>query len=284
MGNNTTQQIPEGLLDAVGEELPTFTAIERYAKGGTPPKCCEGQTRDNCTAKILFALTRKVYSPQKAGRLWDAIIEHNKWLMKRLGRNCGVSVAALDYLMNVSGKWDEAVVAEVNQIETLTEAATLDGLTGLYVREVFDSWLEKSVAESQRYGDALSLLMADIDDFKKVNDTHGHQVGDRVLKTIGSDFMDNLRSSDFAARYGGEELVAGLPHTKIHSAHTVAEKVRRAVSERFYGTLGITMSVGGACWGEGMNGPNDLVEAADRALYTAKKEGKNCVVFDPPKF
>ncbi len=103
-------------------------------------------------------------------------------------------VSALDYLMNVSGKWDEAVVAEVNQIETLTEAAILDGLTGLYVREVFDSWLEKSVAESQRYGDALSLLMADIDDFKKVNDTHGHQVGDRVFKTIGSDFMDNLRS------------------------------------------------------------------------------------------
>jgi len=210
-------------------------------------------------------------------------MEHETWLVKRLGRRSGISVAALDFLMNVSGEMEQAVVAEADQIEDLTDAATMDGLTGLYMREIFDSWLEKSVAESQRYGDPLSLLMADIDDFKMINDTHGHQVGDEVLKDIGTAFMDSLRSADFAARYGGEELVAVLPHTGIRSARRVAEKIRRAVQKRYAAQLGVTISIGVACWRGDMSAPTDFVEAADRALYEAKRSGKNCVKVAAPE-
>jgi diguanylate cyclase (GGDEF)-like protein len=280
MDNKIKQHIPEDLIDSVGEALPTFEEIERFAKDGTPPKSCSGPLRD-CAARILLALTRKAYHPKKAEKLWRAIVKHEKWLKERLGRKSGISVAALDYLMNVVGEWDQAVVAETEQIEDLTDAATLDGLTGLYMREVFDPWLEKSVAESRRYGDPLSLLMADIDDFKTINDTHGHQAGDKVLKSIGSDFRNNLRSADFAARYGGEELVAVLPHTKRNSAYTVAEKIRRAVCERFEDNLDVTISIGAACWRDDMNSASDLVQAADKALYAAKEMGKNRVVVDP---
>ena len=280
--NISKQHIQERLLDTVGEDLPSFTEIEQYARAGVVPECCAGLRRDCCTAKILSALTCKACAPHESEKRWRAIMAHEKWLEKQLGRNPGVSVAALDYLMNVSGEWEEAVVAEADLIENLTDAATLDGLTGLHVREMFDSWLEKAVAESKRYGDHLSLLMADIDDFKMINDTHGHQVGDDVLKKIGSDLMETLRSSDFAARYGGEELAAVLPHTRIYSAHTVAEKVRKTVSERFDGNLGVTISIGGACWRDDMGGPEDLVAAADNALYAAKKAGKNCVFFNSP--
>jgi diguanylate cyclase (GGDEF)-like protein len=213
--------------------------------------------------------------------LWQAIVKHEKWLKVRLGRKPGISVAALDYLMNVVGEWDQAVVAEIEQIEDLTEAATLDGLTGLYTREVFQPWLEKSVAECQRYGDPLSLLMADIDDFKEINDSYGHQTGDEVLRIIGSDFLDNLRSADLAARYGGEELVAILPHTNLDSAFTVAEKICRSVNERFRANLHVTISIGVAGWEEEMNAPNDLVQAADKALYEAKEQGKNRVIIGP---
>jgi diguanylate cyclase (GGDEF)-like protein len=182
--------------------------------------------------------------------------------------------------MNVIGEWDQAAVTEIEQMEDLADAATMDGLTGLYMREVFESWLEKSVAESERYGDPLSLMMADIDDFKEINDVHGHQTGDKVLKQIGSDFLSNLRSADFAARYGGEELVAVLPHTRLNSAYTVAEKIRRTVFERFKSDLGATISIGVACWQDGMKKPADLVQAADKALYAAKEAGKNRVVVD----
>lgn len=279
MTDNTKQDIQQTLLDSLGEDLPTFDEIERFAAGGAAPKNCTG-TPEDCAAKILLALTRKAYHPQKAQKLWHAIVAHEKWVTGKLGRKAGVSVAALDYLMNVAGDWDRAVVAQVEHIETLADVATLDGLTGLYSREVFDQWLAKLVAESRRYGDQLSLLMADIDDFKVVNDKHGHPTGDAVLKHIGSDFLSNLRSADFAARYGGEELVAVLPHTQCKAAHTVAEKIRGTVEERFKGNLDVTISIGVACWRNDMNGPADLVQAADKALYAAKETGKNRVMVE----
>lgn len=277
MVNKTERQTPQDLLDSVGENLPTFEEIERFAKDGTPPKSCAGSPGD-CAASILLALTRKVYPPHRAEKLWRAIVKHEKWLQDRIDRRPGISVAALDYLMNVEGEWDRAVVAEIEQIEDLTEAATLDGLTGLYTREVFEQWLEKSVAESQRYGDALALLMADIDDFKEINDTYGHQTGDEVLRKIGADILDSLRSADLAARYGGEELAAILPHTDIDPAHTVADKICRSVRARFKADLNVTISIGLACWQEEMKDAEGLVKAADKALYRAKKRGKNQVV------
>jgi diguanylate cyclase (GGDEF)-like protein len=272
-----SKQISEDLLEFVADDLPTFEEIERFAAGGERPGSCAGST-GKCAARILLTLTRKAYPPKQAEKLWEAIVAHEKWVTGKLGRKSGVSVAALDYLMNVAGDWDQAVVAEPEQIEILADAATLDGLTGLYSREIFDQWLAKSVAESERYGDPLSLLMADIDDFKAVNDMHGHQTGDGVLKHIGADFLSNLRSADFAARYGGEELVAVLPHTEGKSAVTVAEKIRSSVNQRFRGGLDVTISIGVACWRGDMNDPADLLHAADKALYTAKKTGKNRVV------
>jgi diguanylate cyclase (GGDEF)-like protein len=272
-----SKQMSEDLLEYVEEDLPTFEEIERFAAGGKRPKSCTDSSGE-CAARILLAVTRKAYPPKKAEKLWQAIVAHEKWVTGKLGRKSGVSVAALDYLMNVAGDWDQAVVAEPEQIEILADAATLDGLTGLYSREVFDQWLVKSVAESQRYGEPLSLLMADIDDFKAVNDMHGHQTGDAVLKHIGSDFLSKLRSADFAARYGGEELVAVLPHTDGHSAFTVAEKIRRSVSHRFNDDLEVSISIGVACWCGDMKGSADLLHAADKALYAAKEAGKNCVV------
>jgi diguanylate cyclase (GGDEF)-like protein len=272
-----SKQISEDLLEFVEDDLPTNEEIERFAAGNERPGSCTGSTGE-CAARILLTLTRKAYPPEQAEKLWQAIVAHEKWVTGKLGRRSGVSVAALDYLLNVAGDWDQAVVTEPEQIEILADAATLDGLTGLYSRKVFDRWLAKSVAESKRYGDPLSLLMADIDDFKSVNDLHGHQTGDEVLKHIGSDFLNTLRSADFAARYGGEEMVAVLPHTDGRSAHTVAEKIRRSVRQRFDDHLEVTISIGVACWRGDMNGPADLLQAADNALYTAKKTGKDRVV------
>jgi diguanylate cyclase (GGDEF)-like protein len=272
-----SKQISEDLLEFVEEDLPTLEEIERFAAGGERPGSCTDPPGE-CAVRILLAVTRKAYPPKQAEKLWHAIVAHEKWVSGKLGRKSGVSVAALDYLMNVAGDWDQAVVAEPERIETLADAATLDGLTGLYSREVFDQWLVKSVAESERYGDPLSLLMADIDNFKAVNDMHGHQTGDVVLKHIGADILSNLRSADFAARYGGEELVGVLPHTDGNSAITVAEKIRSSVSQRFSNDLDVTISIGVACWRGDMKSPADLLHAADKALYTAKKTGKNRVV------
>jgi diguanylate cyclase (GGDEF)-like protein len=133
------------------------------------------------------------------------------------------------------------------------------------------------VAEARRYGTPLSLLMADIDDFKEVNDRHGHQMGDEVLERIGTIILENVRSADLAARYGGEELAVVLPHTEIASAQTVAENIRTAVMKRFENDLKVTISIGVAAWQCHMNQPANLVRAADSGLYAAKEGGKNKV-------
>jgi diguanylate cyclase (GGDEF)-like protein len=202
-------------------------------------------------------------------------------MVDRLRRQVGISVAAMDYLTNVAYQIERPAIVQEEQMEEATDTATRDGLTGLYGREVFDLLLEKMVAEAGRYGTPLSLLMADIDDFKRVNDIHGHPVGDEVLKLIGALFLENLRSADLPARYGGEELAVVLSHTETDSARTVAENIRGAVEERFRNDLEVTMSIGVASWQADMGGTTDLLRAADEALYAAKLAGKNRVVSAP---
>jgi diguanylate cyclase (GGDEF)-like protein len=269
--------IPEALIDSMEEELPSVEEIDQYAAGEGVPKSCEG-TPEECAAKILLALTHKVFSPREAKKIWRDAVQHEGWLTQKVGRDVGISVAVLDYLTNVTGLWEEAVVVESRQIKALTDAATIDALTGLYMKGIFLQWLDKAVAECQRYGSPLSLLMADIDDFKVLNDTHGHLVGDEVLRDVGKDFLQNLRASDFAARYGGEEFAAILPHTKIDTARLVAEKIRKKVKNRFHGSLDVKISIGVASWRDEMVKSSNLISSADKALYSAKSRGKNLVV------
>lgn len=277
--NSGKPTISEALIDSMEEDLPTVDEIDQYAAGERIPESCAG-TPEECAAKILLALTHKVFSPQEAGKIWRDVVLHEEWLSQKVGRDVGISVAVLDYLTNVTGLWEEAVVVESRQIKALTDAATIDALTGLYMKGIFLQWLDKAVAECQRYGSPLSLVMADIDDFKVLNDTHGHQVGDEVLKAIGKDFLQNLRASDFAARYGGEEFVAILPHTTIDTACLVAEKIRKKVMDRFHGSLAVTISIGVASWKDEMVKPSNLISSADKALYSAKSKGKNLVVIE----
>ena len=275
--NSGKHTIPEALIDSMEEELPSVEEIDQYAAGEGVPKSCVG-TPEECAAKMLLALTHKVFSPREAKKVWRDVVRHEEWLAQKIGRDVGVSVAVLDYLTNVTGFWEEAVVVESRQIKALTDAATIDALTGLYMKGIFLQWLDKAVAECQRYGSPLSLLMADIDDFKVLNDTHGHLVGDEVLRDVGKDFLQNLRASDFAARYGGEEFAAILPHTKIDTASLVAEKIRKKVMDRFHGSLDVKISIGVASWRDEMVKSSNLISSADKALYSAKSRGKNLVV------
>jgi diguanylate cyclase (GGDEF)-like protein len=274
--NKNSAGTADDWLEATVEDLPTLEEIERFAEGERAPKRWSS-TEGHWAVKILFVLTNQKYAPAEAEKLWLAILDHEKWMAARLGRKVGVSIAAMDYLTNVADQMERPVIVEEEQMGKMTDTAAKDGLTGLYGREVFDHLLEKMVAEARRYGTPLSLLMADIDDFKEVNDRHGHQMGDEVLERIGTIILENVRSADLAARYGGEELAVILPHTAIRSAQTVAENIRTAVMERFENELKVTISIGVAAWQPHMNHPANLVRAADSGLYAAKEGGKNKV-------
>jgi diguanylate cyclase (GGDEF)-like protein len=169
----------------------------------------------------------------------------------------------------------------------LAEGALQDPLTGLYNRRHLDERLASELAGSQRHGRALSLLMIDIDHFKKVNDDRGHLAGDEALKMVAFVLRGAVRKEDVIARYGGEEFVVIARETPLDGARALGERIRRAVEKSRFawqGTeLSVTVSVGvtvGAATGEYVPGRSEreLVEAADRALYVAKQQGRNRVV------
>jgi diguanylate cyclase (GGDEF)-like protein len=165
--------------------------------------------------------------------------------------------------------------------EELSRLAFLDALTGVANRRVFDDALAAETARATRYGGTLSVVMADLDHFKGVNDTHGHAAGDEVLRVFGSVLRSCARESDVVARYGGEEFAILAPNTGAAAAAQYAERVRRLLAERVIPPLAapMTCSFGVAEWRPGGDA-RDLVARADAALYAAKREGRNRVVSD----
>jgi diguanylate cyclase (GGDEF)-like protein len=159
--------------------------------------------------------------------------------------------------------------------------ATTDGLTGLMNRRSLDAQLQARLREAQRYRRKLSLVLIDVDHFKRVNDTYGHPAGDAVLEGVAAVLRDQARATDLAARYGGEEMALVLPETDEGGARAIAERVRAAVAQAQHatdqGSIRVTVSLGVATTPDDGETAEGLIEAADRALYRAKQAGRDRV-------
>lgn len=164
--------------------------------------------------------------------------------------------------------------------DLLAKYAHVDPLTELWNRRALEDRLHEEWARIQRYGGNLALIMADLDHFKDVNDTYGHPAGDQVLRDTAAILVGQCRESDLPARYGGEEFVVVLPAHCAQDATVLAERCRRKIEAariRSGGTeIRVTASFGVAD-SVGLSAPEDLVRAADGALYLAKSDGRNCV-------
>ncbi|MBN2808206.1 MAG: diguanylate cyclase [Deltaproteobacteria bacterium] len=177
----------------------------------------------------------------------------------------------------------ETVKRLQKKMEEVADMATIDELTGLCNRRALFSRLSEEHSRAKRYNQTFSLLLIDIDDFKNVNDEYGHQVGDGILKGLGSFLRQNLRDSDFPARFGGEEFICLLPSIDIDQAVQAGNKIIKMLAQstltsRKTGvTLQITVSIGVANFAAD-DDVDSLIKRADDALYLAKRRGKNQVV------
>ena len=172
--------------------------------------------------------------------------------------------------------------ASVIENARLYKLATVDGLTQLYVRRYFEVRLVEELHRSRRYNNVVSLAMLDIDHFKNVNDTYGHQVGDFVLKEVARIVKSEIRVIDLPARYGGEEFVIILPETGVDGSFTFAERLRKHIEDTVFKTgendLTVNVSLGCATFPSDQAGDmEELIKQADTALYHAKENGRNKV-------
>jgi two-component system cell cycle response regulator len=231
---------------------------------------------------LLYAISHHYFAPEVARPLWEKVLAHKFMMSEKLGRNVRVAVATLDYLSNITGEVDSFTLMAEAHVNEIVNLSMRDGLTGLFNHSSFYELLELEFRNYRRYGAGVSLILLDIDDFKAVNDSAGHQEGDRILILLADDLRAQSRDSDICCRFGGEEFAVILPFTGEPSdALGIAERIRAGAAQVRRNGRGITLSAGVATCDVSTPTPHALVERADLALYQAKTSGKNRVVFYP---
>ncbi|MGI8554493.1 MAG: diguanylate cyclase [Dehalococcoidia bacterium] len=201
-------------------------------------------------------------------------------LLGRNSREQGFSENNIELICKIA---DQAALALSNQrsIEQLEQLAVTDYLTGLYNPRYFHQFLDQQLARAIRSGEPTSLLLLDLDHFKRIDDTHGHTTGDSVLAEVARVLRSSIRDSDVAVRYGGEEFAAILPNTDRLQALSVAERIIESVralrisAERT--TVRVTTSIGLATTFDGDETQEALIRSSDRSLYRAKQAGRDCI-------
>lgn len=229
-------------------------------------------------SSILKVLTSLDFKESEAKEIWDSVLENQNKLSSCLKRPVGFRVALLDYLIYHNQKIKNPKIIELQLFSETEKLILVDELTRLYNRRHFDTALVREFKQSTRYNLNLSLLVIDIDDFKKINDTYGHLMGDEILKQVANKISTSLRMEDTACRIGGEEFAIIFPQSNESQAFKAAEKLLEACRSIQISGKPVTISGGLVSYPEKVKRCEDMYDLADRALYAAKDSGKNQIV------
>jgi diguanylate cyclase len=277
----------EQFLQGLDQRLDTIQKLVNNASQGQLDRKEARAAFEGMLEGQVDEIRSMVSSKNDLGELGQSISQHLGFIIQAMqtyrSEENGRETELTQQLAEMQAKLNEMeTLAEVAQhaIEEQRKKAMHDALTGLPNRESYQQRIEQEIHRIERYGGSLSLMVCDIDLFKRINDNYGHLAGDKVLKIIAKSLQNNLRDSDFIARFGGEEFVALMPETSCQEAKLVAEKLRKKVEESPFNfkkePVQITISFGISEFAEGEN-LEDVFQRADKALYKAKAKGRNQV-------
>jgi len=218
-------------------------------------------------------------SPINAKKYWYGLLTRRTEISQSLGDSISLLAVMCDFLSRLGLSINKLKLVEIEAYENTILHSSHDHLTGLHNRQYILNALEQQIALAQRNQSELSILFIDVDDFKVVNDSYGHGVGDDILKRISSIFSKEIRQCDIVARYGGEEFVVLMPLTSSIEALILADRVREYIEQEEFHTNGkaipVTISGGIASFPVNAKKADELINIADSALYRAKGAGKN---------
>jgi len=268
------QIIKKTVLSLLSEDEVNWHAISEQIDALSVP----GHS-DTFYSGLLELFIHLSVSEEIAKAHWQRILENYNFLAKSLNRNVGLRVAIFDYFINLNKALDNPILVEIHLFKENERLAMLDGLTGLFNRRYFDINVVKEFRRAKRYNKDCSLLLLDLDNFKKINDTKGHLFGDMVLKNLAAVLISTSREEDILCRYGGEEFIVILPETAANGALCYGERLRLNLqSAPFFQEHGITVSGGVASFPLGGDSPYEVLDIADKALYRAKAKGKDMII------
>jgi diguanylate cyclase (GGDEF)-like protein len=236
-----------------------------------------GYQRGMIAAVATFAYSASLASYEVSACLMDAAQNCENWVyLLRIHLFLLVLLA----LTSAGTHMRERLISAFARAEMLEHRAETDALSGLANRFGAQRFLSREAALSDRYHQPMAIILIDVDHFKTINDEHGHEVGDQVIRDFARTISDTVREVDLAARWGGDEFLVAAPGIDRHAARYLAERFRDAISRSALAGIHLTMSVGIAEYEPGL-GINDAISRADVMLYRAKAAGRNCAIVEP---
>lgn len=256
----------------------------RSAPGDSTTQChrlqpfLDEMKKETCKI-ILHNLVQLDFTLDNAPKYWDALVLHADKMQTRLNRKVGLATVACDYFSTVRPYLNNPKLIEFSSFEETLKSAHHDFLTGLLSRGSFQNSLEQEISRAKRHGHNITLIFFDLDNFKAINDKHGHIAGDAALKEVGKILLDSKRKEDIACRFGGDEFVILLPETNKFMGSLVGKKLLEQINTIVIHHEGkqvpVACSAGLASFPLDSHNDQELISCADRAMYQAKSRGSH---------